>query len=294
MVEEMSEEEVKEEIKMTPLTPDEVKKEIDYHDYEHINTYTGKKSKYDTIEGEPDHEGDSEDMVILDIPDPLDKKVIKHHFSLDGYLKSNLDFLKHAVVKKNYDGFIVIAGREGFGKSTLAGQIAVYLDPTYNLDRCCFTADQFIEAAEGAEKFQAIVFDETMGYLSSRGAMSSFNRDLIKIFSEMRSKNLFIILCIPNFFELDRYPAMHRSTGLLYIFKRGRFGSYDYNTKKKLYLIGKKYYSYNVPPNFRGNFFKYFPLNQEAYDQKKQNAIRSFNRRKKDKKSLENQENQVD
>jgi len=290
MVEEMSEEEVKEEVKMTEPTQDEVKKEIESIDYEHINTYTGKKSKFDTIEGEPDLEGDSEDMKEVELVNSNNFS-ISHHFFLDGYLKSNLDFLKHAVVKKNYDGFIVIAGREGFGKSTLAAQIAVYLDPTYNLDRCCFTADQFIEAAEGAEKFQAIVFDETMGYLSSRGAMSSFNRDLIKIFSEMRSKNLFIILCIPNFFELDRYPAMHRSTGLLYIFKRGRFGSYDYNTKKKLYLIGKKYYSYSVPPNFRGNFVKYFPLNQEAYDQKKNNAIRSFNRRKKEGKSLEKQEN---
>lgn len=291
MVEEMSEEEVKEEVKMTEPTQEEVKKEIESIDYEYINTYTGKKSKFDTIEGEPDLEGDSEEMVKVDCIDPRDKKTVLHNFFLDGYLKSNLDFVKHAVIKKNYDGFIVIAGREGFGKSTLAGQIAVYLDPTYNLDRCCFTADQFIDAAEGASKFQAIVFDETMGYLSSRGAMSSFNRDLIKIFSEMRSKNLFIILCIPNFFELDRYPAMHRSTGLLYIYKRARFGSYDYNTKKKLYLIGKKYYSYSVPPNFRGNFVKYFPLNEIEYETKKQKAINSFRKAKKEEKFLENQEN---
>ncbi len=290
MVEEMSEEEVKEEVKMTEPTQDEVKKEIDQIDYEYVNNYTGKKSKFDTIDGEPDLEGDSEEMVKIDIPHQLNPYIIKHHFFLDGYLKSNLDFVKHAVIKKNYDGFIVISGREGFGKSTLAGQIAVYLDPTYDLSRCCFTADQFIESAEEAKKFQAIVFDETMGYLSSRGAMSSFNRDLIKIFSEMRSKNLFIILCIPNFFELDRYPAMHRSTGLLYIYKRGVFGSYDYNTKKKLYLIGKKYYSYSVPPNFRGKFSKYFPLNDIEYETKKQNAINSFRKTKKEGKSLENEE----
>ena len=127
---------------------------------------------------------------------------------LDGYLKANLEALKENVTKKDYDGFIILSGREGFGKSTLAGQIAMFLDSTYNLKRCVFTAEQFTEACEEAEKFQAVVFDETMGFLSSRGAMSKFNRGLIKIMSEMRSKNLFVILCIPNFFELVRYPAM--------------------------------------------------------------------------------------
>jgi hypothetical protein len=230
-------------------------------------------SDFDTIKGQPELEGDNEDMV----------KVQKgeHNFYIDGYLKANLDHVYKSVTKNDYDAFIVVTGREGFGKSTLAGQVALYLDPTFNLDRCCFTTQQFQDAAEKAEKYQAIVFDETMGYLSSRGAMSSFNRDLIKIFSEMRSKNLFVLLCIPNFFELDRYPAMHRSTGLLYVYKRTRFGSYDYPTKKKLYLIGKKYYTYSVPPNFRGVFVKYFVYNPEEYERKKQTAINSWIKRSK-------------
>jgi len=195
---------------------------------------------------------------------------------VDGYLQSNLDHVYHNVTRNDFDSFIVITGREGFGKSTIAAQIATFLDPTYNIDRCCFTAEQFEEACITAKKFQAIVFDETMGYLSSRGAMSKFNRGLIKIMSEMRSKNLFVILCIPNFFELDRYPAIHRSTGLIHVYKRGGFGSYDYNTKKKLYLVGKKTYSYSVTPNFIGSYMKYFPLPQEEYEAKKQTAINQW------------------
>jgi len=199
----------------------------------------------------------------------------EHRFHVDSYLRSNLDSLRESV-RKDFDAFVIVAGREGYGKSTIAAQAAIYCDPTYNLDRCCFTAEQFIEAVKNAEKFQAIVFDETMGYLSSRGAMSKFNRALIKVMSEMRSRNLFVFLCIPNFFELDRYPAMHRSTGMLLTYRRGRIGSYDYNTKKKLYLKGKKYYSYNVPPNFIGNFPKYFPIDKVAYEKKKQKAINEW------------------
>jgi hypothetical protein len=199
-----------------------------------------------------------------------------HRYYLDGYLKSNLDALKHSVIKKNHDGFILISAREGFGKTTLGLQVITYLDPTFDLSRVCFTPEQFLEAVENAEKFQGILFDETMWALGSRNAMSRINKVLIKVMSEMRSKNLFVVMCIPSFFMMDWYVAQHRSTGLLYISKRGHLASYDYPTKKKLYLKGKKYHTYSVSPNFIGRFTKYFPVNQEEYDKKKQKAINSW------------------
>lgn len=195
-----------------------------------------------------------------------------HRFYMDGYHKSNLDALKKNV-KKNYDAFILYVSREGFGKTTKSCQDAVYCDPTFNLDRVVFTIEQFLEAVKNAEKYQAIVFDETMGYLSNRQTMGKFNRALIKIMSEMRSKNLFVFLNIPNFFMMDWYVGLHRTTGLVYIYKRGHFGSYDYPTKKLLWLKGKKYHSYSVSPNFIGRFVKYFPLDWDAYEKKKQQAI---------------------
>lgn len=191
---------------------------------------------------------------------------------IDGYLQSNLDYIKKDVMKK-YDAFLVVSGREGFGKSTLAAQIATYLDPTYCIERCCFTATQFEKAVNKAKKYDAIIFDETMGYLSSRGAMSHFNKKLIKIMSEMRSKQLFIILCIPNFFELDRYPALHRSTGLIHVYKRGYFMSFGYKKKQLLYLRGKKYYAYNVSADYHGRFPKWFPLDELEYEKKKLKSI---------------------
>ncbi len=197
----------------------------------------------------------------------------KHNYYLDGYLKANLDHLKKQV-RKDFDGFVLVVGREGFGKSTIASQMAMYCDPTYNLDRCVFTAEQFIEAVTTADRYQAVVFDETMGYLSSRQNMSKFNRSLIKIMSEMRSRNLIVFLCIPNYFMMDWYVALHRTTGLIYTYQRTRFGSYDYATKKKLYMKGKRYHSYSVSPNFIGVFTKYFTLDKIKYDEKKQEAIK--------------------
>jgi len=199
----------------------------------------------------------------------------EHKFYMDGYHKANLDWMIRDL-RKDYDAFVLYVGREGFGKSTMAFQDAIYVDPTFNLDRVVFTAEQFLEAVKNAKPGQAIVFDETMGYLSSRGALSKFNKALVKVMSEMRSKNLFVFLCIPNFFMMDWYVAQHRTTGLIYIYKRSFFASYDYPTKKRLYRQGKKLHSYSVPPNFRGRFIKYFPIDKEKYEEKKQAAINQW------------------
>ncbi len=199
----------------------------------------------------------------------------EHSFYIDGYHLANLDALGKNV-RKDYDAFVLYVGKEGYGKSTIAMQDAIYVDPTFNLDRVCFTIDQFVEAVEKAEKYQAIVFDETMGYLSNRQSSSKFNRILIKIMSEMRSKNLFVFLCIPSFFIMDWYVAYHRTSGMIRIHERGRFCSYDYKKKQELFMKGKKSYSYCVPANFFGKFTKYFPVDKEAYEIKKQESIKQW------------------
>lgn len=202
-------------------------------------------------------------------------KVGNHQFYIDGYHKANLDALKKNV-KKKYDAFILYVGREGSGKTTKACQDALYCDETFNLDRVVFSLEQFKRVIKIAKKNQAIVFDETMGYLSNRQSTSRFNRELIKIMSEIRSMQLFVFLCIPNFFVMDWYVGLHRTTGLIYVYQRGRFGSYDYPTKKELWIKGRKTYSYNVPPNFVGRFVKFFPFSWDEYEKKKQEAIHKY------------------
>jgi hypothetical protein len=203
-------------------------------------------------------------------------------YYMDGYLQNTLDHFKHGVLKKDKDCFIIMDGREGGGKSTKANQIAVYLDPTFDLSRTVFTPDQFFEAVKNGEKGQCVVFDEAFGYLSSRRALSKFNVSLIKVMAEMRFKNLFIILCLPSFFELDRYAAIHRSKCLIHVFEdkrgnRGRFYYMSYDKKKKLYLMGKKGYDYSKQSaNFHGRFTKFFSLDIDDYNEKKRRAVFSI------------------
>ena len=199
---------------------------------------------------------------------------------MDGFLKANLDLYKK-LVKKDRDNIQIVSGREREGKSTLMNANLKYLDPTYNLSRCCFDGNSFVEAIKNNTKpYQAIGWDEAQEF-TSRASISKFNRNMIQALSLIGTKNLFIGICIPSFFELDRYPAIHRSNCLLRVYSvdgdRGRFQFYNEEKKKLLYIKGKKFYDYNqVKQNFSGRFTKeVFPFDKKEYDKKKMDAMES-------------------
>jgi len=196
---------------------------------------------------------------------------------LDGYLKSNLDTAK-AVISKDWDMIFVVDGMEGAAKSTIAQHIGKYLDNSLCLERIVFTPKEFRDAVLKAEKYQCVIYDECFAGLSSRQSMSMVNKALVSLLAQIRQKNLFIIMVLPCFFELDKYAAIWRSRALLHVytgdnFERGYFSFFNSQRKKDLYMKGKKFYEYQVPPNFRGRFTKGYVVDDAAYRQKKLDAM---------------------
>ena len=163
------------------------------------------------------------------------------------------------------------------GKSVFAQQMALYLDNDFIMSRIVFTPSEFEKKVKEAKKGQAIIYDEAYSGLSSRQAMSSINRTLVSMLTQIRQKNLYIFIVMPCFFELDKYPAIWRSRGLLNVytkgFNRGYFGFYNFDRKKILYLKGKKFYQYSVKPNFRGCFTKKYVVDEKAYRKLKNEAL---------------------
>jgi hypothetical protein len=198
----------------------------------------------------------------------------KDQYSMDGYLHKNLTTAK-IVVKKDWDMLFVVDGIEGGGKSVLAQQMAKYFDYDFNIDKVVFTPTNFEEVVKAANKYSCIVYDEAFAGLSSRAAMSKVNKSLVKMLTEIRQKNLFIIIVLPTFFDLDKYVALWRSRALIHIykgrgFKRGFFSFYSYDKKKQLYVNGKKYYNYSKPsPNFVGRFRNHYTVDKDEYKKKK-------------------------
>ncbi len=200
---------------------------------------------------------------------------------MDGILKDNLDTVK-VEIRNDFDMVFIVDGKEGAGKSMFTFQIALFCDPTFNLDHIAFTPDQFKEKVVNAKKYQAIVFDEAFSGLYSRNAMTYINIQLISMLAEIRQKNLFIFIVLPTFFDLDRYVAIWRSISLIHVyltegFTRGSFLFFGSNKKKDLYMKGYKIYNYRVEKsNFYGSFHKYWVIDKKEYEKSKLKNLRTY------------------
>ena len=228
-------------------------------------------------------------MVIIKIP----KTKISYYMNdrLNKMLKEKIEPL---LIEKDEDCVIAIDGSEGCGKSTLAFQIGKLIDPTLNLKRVVFNAEEFREAILNAKKGQCVIFDEAFTGFSSRSSLSGVNRTLVSLMMQMRQKNLFVIIVLPTFFLLDKYPALWRTKFLIHCYKnkgiKGYYRIYNRQKKKLLFLAGRQTYSYNVKigkvpilTRFKGRFYGVFALGDKKIDNKY--------RKKKEKALMESEKN---
>lgn len=203
-------------------------------------------------------------------------------FYINILLKQNLDFTIKQVHDKDWDMLFVIDGAEGAGKSTLAQQLAVYVDPDFCTDRIAFTPDEFKKKVVNGRKGQAVIWDEAMAGANVRATISNVNKAIVDLLAEIRQKNLFIFVVLPSFFDLDKYVALWRARALIHVyhkaFNRGHFSFYNEDKKKYLYVQGKKFYNYHCQkPNFRGNFFNGYAVDEQEYRESKLKALRAAN-----------------
>jgi hypothetical protein len=227
-----------------------------------------------------------ESSNVVEIIDPKTKQVVS--FYMSPRLKKLADEKIKPVINavKDEDYLIALDGAERSGKSTLALQLAKYVDPTMNLDRVVFTPEEFRDAIFKAGKGQAIVYDEAFNGLSSRASLSGVNKVLVSLMMQMGQKNLFVIIVLPTFFLLDKYVAIWRAKRLIHVYKskktgkRGFFRVYNSKKKKMLYLYGKQTYSYDVKEaytKFKGRFYGTFALGgknlEDKYRKKKAKAL---------------------
>lgn len=211
-------------------------------------------------------------------------------YYMDDRLKKTLmTKVKTRLYEKDEDALLVIDGEEGSGKSTLAFQIGKAIDPTLNLSRVVFTAEDFREQVLKAKKRQCVIFDEAFVGFSSRSSLSGVNRTLVSLMMQVRQKNLLLIIVLPTYFLLDKYLALWRSMFLVHVYKnkgfKGFFRIYNRQKKKLLFLAGRQTYSYNVKlgkvqitTKFKGRFYGVFAIGEGDAEQKyRDKKIKSLN-----------------
>ncbi len=229
-------------------------------------------------------------------------------FFMEDMLKKQLDILIKNI-DKDWDFTILITGggQVRVGKSVLGMQIGAYW--TYELKRLYNRVVPFNVkenfVLEGRRLIEtgnylgqtypssALLFDEAGADLEGRKIMSGKTQEVLDYYRECGQYNMLNILVLPEFFDLPKSIALSRSICLIDvyysiddkdIFQRGYFNFYSRRSKKQLYLKGKRDLNYHAHKfDFRGNFRDFYPIDETAYRELKQNALKGRERRVKTK-----------
>lgn len=224
---------------------------------------------------------------------------------IDGYLYSNLQILaKRIVDDMTFMGVIFSSTLEvGTGKSVLATQMGEAwseimkemhnIDVPFTIDHVVWKPKELIERAFKVPRYSFILLDEweDQTYWSQLGVT------LRQFFRKCRQLNLFMMVIIPNWFQLNLSYAISRSVFAIDVkfekdFERGYYSFYSFASKRILYIKGKKEHNYHVVrPTFNGQFVNGYGVDEKEYREKKLKDMLEYDN--KDDKLSKRQEVQL-
>ena len=96
------------------------------------------------------------------------------------------------LVEKDLDYLMIVTGRERIGKSSLAMQVALSVDPEFDVSQIVFDVPNLYEQVYKLKKGQAVIIDEGATAFFAREAMNTDVREGIKLLTVMGERNLFV------------------------------------------------------------------------------------------------------
>lgn len=168
-----------------------------------------------------------------------------------------LETVKRRLRKEDLDWICVIVGPRGIGKSESGGLgMCYYLDKNFNEDNIVFNTEGFLKLLhnKNPKSGSAILLDESGTFMYKREALKKETRYMVKVFEIVRSRNLALILTLPNWSMLDSHcqsmadcllEGIHRYTkaGLV----KFKVKNITINPTKERPKIYYKYPKVNVP-----------------------------------------------
>ena len=198
----------------------------------------------------------------------------KHGLPFSEILAVNIKDLVDRI-KFNKASMVIVDGGVGEGKTTLAVEIADYVNSLYNFPDIKLELKDHPQLAQGGadflkqlrvcyeKKLVVIVYDEA-GDFNRRGALTRFNAMLNRTFETFRGFKILVILCLPSFSVLDS-DIMNKQIPRLLLhtdnrtMESGNFRGYSlyrmmYIADKMKKLVVKPFAYDLVEPNFYGHF----------------------------------------
>lgn len=123
-----------------------------------------------------------------------------------------IQYIKDRIHNRNKNFVMIFVGATGSGKSYSALRLAEMLDPTFNINRVCFKAKDFMnkinELVERSEKGEqlsgkVVMWDEFGVEHNAREFMTISNRVINYFFQTSRHLNLIVIMTVPLLSFID-------------------------------------------------------------------------------------------
>lgn len=125
------------------------------------------------------------------------------------------------LMRSDWDLPIVVTGNERKGKSSIAFEMALYLDEAFDpVEQTVFTADDFTRKATRLDKYRAVILDEAVSGGFSRDSSSQTNKRLAKFLTVCGDRNLIMFVLWPNLRWLDPILKEHRIRYNIHVEKR--------------------------------------------------------------------------
>lgn len=219
---------------------------------------------------------------------------------IDGYLYSNLKLMAKKIVDDmTFLGIIYSSTLEvGTGKSVLGTQIGEAwseamrevhgIEIPWGIKNIVWRPKELIERSFQVPKYSYILLDEW----EDATYWSELGMTLRQFFRKCRQLNLFIMCIIPNWFQMNMGYAISRSAFAIDVkfgdgFTRGNFSFYGFESKRRLYIKGKKEHNYYVSsPDFSGRFINGYGVDEAEYRIAKRKDLEKWEEVEPKQKSL--------
>lgn len=206
-------------------------------------------------------------------------------YCLSGYMKANLDIILQEAIPNNWDSVIILHGKEGVGKSTLAFQMAGYIDKNFDIPNIVFTPDQFLEAVNTLPVGSAIVWDEAITAANAAMWASKISQIIVTRLTMIRKKKYKILICFPYLHMLNKY-FVYRCRASIFVYSkgftnRGHYLFYNQEQTEFVYGIIKEKYKFQQHKAFFSSkhafyerFTRHMYVDENAYNEKKDSATK--------------------
>lgn len=148
--------------------------------------------------------------------------------------RENFDrFIAHlrARIRQRWQNVIVVDGRTGVGKSSGGVDLAIGVEPNWDVGHTAFSSEDALRQWRGLARGQVLLYDEgVLGLLSQGGRRNDELTRLVQALSIIRAKGITTIVCIPSIWMLDSFAREGLADFWIHLRQRGRgrvYGSWQ-------------------------------------------------------------------